>query len=132
MIEIGDYRNNVISLSALDINEYERIFKVFKTSTNDKDFYTYNTLKKIEFPELNSDYIDYYNVLSRMALTTLSYNIYGNIKLWWIIYLLNKEIFTGAPFYVEGGNQLKYIKPFILGSLYFDITKSTVFGGRHY
>lgn len=132
MTDNGLYRNQITSLSALDITDYERIFKVFKLSLDEKEFYTYNTLKKIEFPELDDTYIEYYEVLSKSALTTISYKIYEDIKSWWILYLLNKDKFNGAPFFVEGGTQLAYIKPSVRGLIYLDITNSTIFGGRHY
>lgn len=132
MIDKGEYRNDIDALTPLQIEEYERIFKVFKRSVEDKDFYVYNTLKKIDFPTIDNQYLEYYEVNSKTALTTISYRIYGDIKSWWIIYLLNKDKFTGAPFYVNGGVQLAYIKPSIKGLIYADITNSTIFGGRHY
>lgn len=132
MIEKGEYQNNVPSLSALSVKDYERIFKIFEASTDDKNFFFYNILKKIEFPVIDSQYIRYYNVKTRMPMTTISYNIYGDIKSWWILYLLNKDKFTGAPFYVEGGVQLAYITDALRGLIYSDITQGTIFGGRHY
>lgn len=132
MIELGQYQNTVPSLSALSIKDYERIFKVFKASTDDKEFFYYNILKKIDFPVIDSQYIRYYDVQTRLPMTTVSYNIYGDIKSWWILYLLNKDKFTGAPFYVEGGVQLAYITDTLRGLIYSDITQGTIFGGRHY
>jgi len=128
----GNYQNEIPSLSALQIQNYERIFKVFQQSVNDKDFYIYNILKRIDFPEIDSQYIEYYNVESRMALTILSYKIYEDIQSWWILYLLNKDKFEGAPFYVNGGTQIKYITDSVRTAIYTDITNSTVYGGRHY
>jgi hypothetical protein len=132
MIEIGTYQNNIETLSPLDIEDYERIFKVFKSSIDDKDFYVYNIMKKIEFPSIDGQYLDYYTPESKTALSILSYKLYGDLKSWWIIYLLNKEKFNGAPFYVDGGVQLKYIKDEIRSLIYNDITNSTVYGGKHY
>lgn len=131
-IDTGNYQNEVESLSSLSIRDYERIFKVFKQSTDDKEFYTYNILNKIDFPEIDSQFIEFYTPPSRMAMTILSYNIYGDIKSWWILYLLNKDKFTGAPFYVDGGVQIKYITDAIRVAIYQDITDATIFGGRHY
>lgn len=128
----GNYQNEIPSLSALQIQNYERIFKVFQQSVNDKDFYVYNILKRIDFPEIDSQYIEYYNVESKMALTILSYKIYEDIQSWWILYLLNKDKFEGAPFYVNGGTQIKYITDSVRTAIYQDITNSTVYGGRHY
>lgn len=132
MIETGSYRNDITSLSALDIRSYERIFKVFKASLEDKEFYVYNTLNKIDFPELGEEFIAYYTPPHRMAWTTLSYQLYEDIKSWWILYLLNKDKFTGASFYVDGGTQIKYIRDEYRALIYSDITNSTTFGGRHY
>jgi hypothetical protein len=132
MIDTGNYQNDIPSLSALSIRDYERIFKVFKSSIEDKDFYIYNILKKIDFPEIDGKYLEYYTPQSRTPLTIISYQIYDDIKSWWIIYLLNKDKFEGAPFYVDGGVQLKYIIDPIRALIYQDVTNSTVYGGRHY
>jgi hypothetical protein len=132
MVDAGQYQNEITSLSALNIEDYERIFKIFKQSIDDKEFYTYNILKKIEFPTLGNQFLEFYNVQARTPLTTLSYRIYGDIKSWWIIYLLNKDKFDGAPFYVNGGTEISYIPIVYKTSIYVDITNSTIFGGRHY
>jgi len=132
MIETGKYQNEISTLDKLSIRDYERIFKVFKSSIDDKDFHTYNILKKIEFPEIDSQYLEFYTPQSKVALSILSYQIYGDMKSWWILYLLNKDKFTGAPFYLNGGIEVKYIKDPIRTLIYDDITNSTVFGGRHY
>ena len=132
MVDAGQYQNEITSLSALNVEDYERIFKIFKQSLNDKEFYTYNILKKIEFPTLGNQFLQFYNVQARTPLTTLSYRIYGDIKSWWIIYLLNKDKFNGAPFYMNGGTEISYIPIAYKTSIYIDITNSTIFGGRHY
>lgn len=132
MVDVGQYQNEITSLSALNVEDYERIFKIFKQSKENKDFYTYNILKKIEFPTLGKDFLQFYDVQSRIPLTTLSYKLYNDIKSWWIIYLLNKDKFDGAPFYVNGGTQISYIPLVYKTAIYTDITNSTIFGGRHY
>lgn len=132
MIDTGNYQNQVPSLSALSMKDYERIFKIFKQSVDDKEFYTYNILKKLEFPEIDSQFLGFYDVNARMPLTLLSWKIYGDIKSWWILYLLNIDKFEGAPFYVNGGTQIKYIIDGFRTAIYFDITQATIFGGRHY
>ena len=132
MINIGNYQNQIESLSSLDIRSYERIFKLFQASVNGKDFYVYNILKKIEFPEIDSRYIEFKDVQTKTALSILSYQIYKDMNSWWILYLLNKDAFQGAPFYVNGGTQIKYITDAVRSSIYQDITQSTVFSGRHF
>lgn len=132
MIDIGQYQNSIDTLPKLWIGDYERIFKIFKQSTNNKEFFTYNILKKIEFPEIDGQYLSYEDVLNDTPLSILSYKIYNDMKSWWILYLLNKDKFVGAPFLVSGGTQIKYLNDSIRTSIYFDITNSTVYGGRHY
>jgi hypothetical protein len=132
MDQVGKYQNEIISLSALDIKNYERIFKVYYDEIDGKQFPHYNILKKIDFPELDSSVIEYHDVLTRTPMTTVSYDVYGDIRSWWIIYLLNKDKFTGPPFWVEGGTQLKYIKSALRSSIYLDITQNTIFAGRHF
>ena len=132
MISTGHYQNEIPSLSALGQKDYERIFKIFKQSVDDKEFYVYNLLKRIDFPEIDSQFIAYHEVSTRTAMTIVSYQIYEDIKSWWIIYLLNKEKFTGAPFFIEGGTQIKYIKDELRSAIYSDITQATVFSNRHY
>jgi len=132
MIDTGQYQNEILSLSALDLTDYERIFKIFEESLDNKDFYVYNLLKKIEFPEIDGQYIEYYTTNSKLPLSILSYNIYEDIKSWWILYLLNKDKFTGAPFYIDGGVQVKYIINAFRTAIYTDITNSTVYDNRHY
>lgn len=131
-IDTGNYQNNIPSLSSLNVGDYERIFKLFKQSVEEKDFQVYNILNRLDFPEISSEYIEYFEVATKTALTIVSYKIYGDIKSWWILYLLNKDKFTGAPFYVEGGVQLAYIKDSFRTAIYQDITNSTIYGGRHY
>lgn len=132
MSDQGKYQNEMPSLSALSLKDYERIFKVFKASIDDKEFYYYNILKKIDFPEIDDSFIQYHDVKSRMPMTTVSYQIYGDIKSWWILYLLNRDKFDGIPFYVEGGVQLKYITDSLRTLIYDDITQSTIYANRHF
>lgn len=132
MKQSGKYRNEIPSLSALDMKSYERIFKVYKAVSEDKEFYYYNILRKIDFSEVDDEFVEFYDVKTRLPMTTVSYNIYGDIKSWWILYLMNKNKFDGPPFWVEGGIQLKYLRPEIRTLLYNDITRNTVFGGRHF
>ena len=131
---LGEYQNEIISLSAVKLGNYENIFKVYTQAAEDTDkqFYFYNILNKIEFPtNLDSNYFGLHDVKGRLPLTTVSYHIYDKISLWWILYLNNREVLKNQ-FYVNGGVQLKFIKPDFLGFVYAEMTKSTVFGNRHF
>jgi hypothetical protein len=130
-MDTGKYRNEISELDPLEITDYERIFKVF-TVDGEKAFYYYNILKKIDFPEISPEFLGETNILSKTPMTTISFNLYGDIKSWWIIYLLNKDVIPTIPFWVDGGTTLKYILPEYRSSIYNDITRSTIFGGRHF
>ncbi len=130
--KLGEYQNNVLSLSAVDFTRYENIFKVYTEPTNGKEFYFYNILNKIEFPQnLNSDFFELHTVTGRMPLTTVSYHLYDTMHNWWILYLTNLNVLRNK-FFVEGGTQLKFIKPEYLAFVFNQMTRSTVFGNRHY
>lgn len=133
MDTLGKYQNNIPDLKQLDLEHYERIFKVFETVNNGKSFYYYNILKKIQFPDnINSNITKFYTTPSVLPFTTVSYNIYGDIRLWWLIYLINKDKLGPAAFTVPAGTQLKYIDPLYLDVIFNQITKLVVFNGRHY
>ena len=129
----GKYQDDIEALRNLPLTRYERIFKLFTQGTGGKQFYFYNLLNKIEFPDnIQPHILDMYEVKSnREPLTTTSFNIYEDIDSWWIIYLLNKTV-IGNDFYAKGGEQLKYILPDQRGLIYQQITKSTVFKDRHF
>jgi hypothetical protein len=130
--KLGEYQNNVLSLSAVDFTRYENIFKVYTEPTNGKEFYFYNILNKIEFPQnLNSDFFELHTVTGRLPLTTVSHDLYDTMHNWWILYLTNLNVLRNK-FFVEGGTQLKFIKPEYLAFVFNQITRSTVFGNRHY
>lgn len=132
MDQIGKYKNEIKDLTSLDVKDYERIFKVYQISENDKDFYYYNINHKIDFPLIDEKYLGYYDVKSNSPLTKISYDIYGDIKSWWIVYGLNKDLFDDIPFVVRGGLTLKYILKDYRSQIYRDITQNTVFSGRHF
>ncbi len=128
----GKYQNEVKGLKKLDLSRYERIFKVFTEAKDGKEFYFYNLLNKIEFPKnIDSSLLGEYIAKSREPLTTTSHTLYGDIKSWWMIYLLNKDI-IGKKFFVEGGLQLSYILPEKRGLIFGQITNTTVYNNKHF
>lgn len=132
-MQLGNYQSDVQSLSALSITAYERIFKVYKTEKNTKEFMFYNILKKIEFPAtIDDEFVSFYNVKANIPLTILSHQIYGDMKLWWLLFLVNKDTLEANRFVVQGGTQIEYIKPEYLPLVLSQITKITQGNGRHY
>jgi hypothetical protein len=128
----GKYQDQVKGLPKLPLSRYERIFKVYTEGKDGKQFYFYNILNRMEFPtNIDSNLLDTHIVKSRQALTITSYDIYGDIFSWWIIYLLNKDV-IGNSFFAEGGQQLKYILPSKRGLIYQQMTDSTIFNNKHF
>tara|TARA_R100001082_G_scaffold35886_1_gene18794 strand:- start:1791 stop:2198 length:408 start_codon:yes stop_codon:yes gene_type:complete len=128
----GEYQDDVEALKELPLTRYERIFRVYTEGASGKQFYFYNILNKIEFPDnINPNLLDTTTIKSREPLTTVSYNIYGDIESWWMIYLLNKPLLKNK-FYAEGGMQLKFIKKTSRGLIYQQITDTTAFSDRHF
>lgn len=114
-INNGASRNNIRDLETLNDNLYENIFKVNIIENSDKNFFFYNTLNKIIFPD-NIDATAYLvrNIEVDTPWTILSFNIYGTINLWWVLYLLNKPKYI---FLAKAGTTIKYIKPSVIGSI---------------
>ena len=128
----GKYQNDIEALKTLPLTHYERIFRIHTEGTSGKQFYFYNILNKIEFPDnIDSKLLNTHIVKGREPLTTTSHNLYGDINSWWMIYLLNKPLLKNK-FYAEGGMQLTYIRKHSRGLIYQQITETTVFSNRHF
>lgn len=105
---LGNYQNNIIDLKNLDLTRYENIFKVY--GTGDKNFYYYNINKKISIPDNMDERLFYHVVLPKgIPLTTLSYNAYGTIDLWWLILILNN--ITNPVKSLPDGKKIRLLKP---------------------
>jgi hypothetical protein len=133
MKTLGEYQNNIQSLSSLSIESYERLFKLYSQEVGDKEQYYYNILRKVDLPEnINTDFLEFYTTPTPMPLTIISHNIYNNQRLWWLILKLNKREIGDNIFTVPSGIKLKYIIPTALPIVFNQITKISVFNGRHY
>ena len=75
----GKYQGDIKALKKLPLTRYERIFRIYSEGKNGKQFYFYNILNKIEFPDnIEPKLLDTYIVKGREPLTTTSYNLYGD------------------------------------------------------
>tara|TARA_E500000318_G_C3533898_1_gene201751 strand:- start:771 stop:1133 length:363 start_codon:yes stop_codon:yes gene_type:complete len=104
----GNYQNNIIELKNLELTRYENIFKIY--NTGGKNFFYYNINKKISVPD-NLDPRLFLNITlpQGLPLTTLSYNAYGTIDLWWLILLVNN--ITNPIKDLPIGKKIKLVKP---------------------
>lgn len=116
----GSNQNEVDELKSLSIDMYENIFKINLIDTNGTDLYFYNLLNKVIFPDNISDAIvDTIILQNDVPWTTLSYQLYGTINLWWTVYLLNKPDYI---FKAQAATEYKYIKPSAMKAVLQQIT----------
>ena len=103
----GTYQNAIKVLPDLNIYRYERIFKLYQTSDSQ---YFYNLIQSIFLPDkLDERALFYLTIQQHQPWTSVSYNAYQTIELWWLILLTNK-IFN--PFKApKAGSIIKLIKP---------------------
>lgn len=85
---IGKFQNQITELNTLNNLRYENIFRMY---SNEYNQYYYNLLRSINVPsEIDDEKLVYYTCKSKLPWTMISFNIYGNIELWWLICLVNK------------------------------------------
>lgn len=112
----GQFQNNIESLPGLKNTRYENIFKLYKNNS----LYYYNLLQSVYLPDnINEEYLYYQQINKRMPWTTVSYNAYKTIDLWWLICLTNK-VYNPIKF-PEQGTLIKVIKPDYVGSVLNEI-----------
>ena len=105
--ELNKIQNEVAELRKLFDNSYEGIFRMYK---DQGEFYAYNILRTIQFPDdLHNDVYYYLTISGRTTWTDLSFDIYGDIKLWWLICSVNKIM--NPVKLPESGSIIKILKP---------------------
>lgn len=103
--------NQIINLPKIPSTRYENIFNVYTFVKDGKDFYFYNINNKIQIPVvIDSSYLATIVLDRTLPWTTLAYKIYGDMNLWFILYIMNKQ--TNTPSFTTNiGDTLIYIKP---------------------
>jgi hypothetical protein len=92
-------------------NLYENLFNMYEVINSNSDSYAfYNILSKSSLPiDLDDSIYDYYKIEYDIPLTILSYNIYNDIRLWWLIMLVNK--LNNPVINLQQGSIIKAVKP---------------------
>jgi hypothetical protein len=109
-MKITDIKDKTVEITS---ENYENIFNIY---TDKDDFYYYNLLKKVDFPEdLNPDVYDYYETQTVETYPTLAYKFYNSVTLWWIICAANH--IDNPMEQPKAGTLLKIIKPFYIRSI---------------
>jgi len=113
----GNFQNNIDDLPRLNSTRYENIFKIYK----EKDiYYYYNIIQSLYLPSNIDEEKVYYMVISnRMPWTTISYNAYKTIDLWWLICLAN-SIYNPVEF-PRAGTSVRVIKSVYVNDILKDI-----------
>ena len=90
---------------------YENLFNMYELTNENSDSYVfYNILNKAILPDdIDESIFDYYVVEGDIPLTTLSYNIYKDIRLWWLIMLVNK--INNPILNLQQGSVIKVVNP---------------------
>lgn len=77
------YQNEISELPRLRNENYENIFNVYQDKD---DKYFYNILQTVHFPSnLPDSYFDLYTTTYGESFPVISYRVYGDIRLWWVI-----------------------------------------------
>jgi hypothetical protein len=122
-INNGAKRNQVAELEGLSRNLYENIFNISLVDNSGKNFYIYNLLDKVIFPEtLSTEVLAQQTILTDKPWTMLSFELYGTIDLWWVIYLLNKPKYI---FKAKAGTTYKYVKPDFISDVLQQMTTNS-------
>ena len=104
--DLNIYQNQVKDLNNLNKYSFEQVFKMYKQD----GFYAYNIIKTIEFPdELDPQIFDNISIDGEVPWTTISQKLYGTIRLWWLLCLVNK--ITNPVVLPVPGIVIKAIKP---------------------
>ena len=83
-MKITDIKDKIVTITS---ENYENIFNIF---TDENDFYYYNLLKKVDFPDdLDPLVYDWYQCKGGETYPNIAFNYYGSVVLWWIIVAAN-------------------------------------------
>lgn len=120
MSDLGKYQNKITELPNINNLRYENIFKLYKLENNQ---YFYNLLRNIVVPDdIDEEKLVYYPVSKKLPWTMISFNIYGNIELWWLICLVNKV--DNPVLTPDIGTVIKAISPEYLKTVIAEIFSS--------
>lgn len=112
------YQNEIKDLARLKTENMENIFNIHQ---DENSLYFYNLLQTIHFPQnLPDSYFQPYNITHGDTWPYISFKVYGEIKLWWIITLANNVINPVQP--LVAGNILKIPNVEVVSEILTQIT----------
>jgi hypothetical protein len=105
---IGSFLKDVPYLSQADEYSYENFLRIYLTKDN-QFFYNLLSTQIYIDGELNTSTYYIIRVNKKVPWTTLSYNEYKNMNLWWLIMAVNK--IRNPLLFPEPGTELKILYP---------------------
>ena len=111
--------SDIKGLTSISKNNLENLFNVY-----DDGVYYYNLMRTVNIPaKLDPSVYFLLKINSSVSLTALSYRVYGNINLWWLICVANGIDDTVRP--MTPGRVLKIIHPDKVQDIIRALTEST-------
>jgi hypothetical protein len=116
----GKFQKDIPELPTLDKNRYETLFRIYNVEDSPKNFYYYNITKSIKIDTSNLDdyFFQKYTLNRNTPWTTLSYQLYGTMFLWWLIKLLNPDT---DVFVAKAESEIRIIRPEFLEAVLDEI-----------
>ena len=112
-------QNDIVNLDKLLPQQLENLFNIFTTDDGSETYY-YNILKTANFPaDLDESIYFNYTVKPQDSYPLISYKIYGDVQLWWLICAVN-NISNPLPM-PKSGTILKIITTDIVKTILSDI-----------
>lgn len=114
-------------MSAIEITYprewYENIFTSYELTNDNNDTYMFHNISsKVSLPaDIDQNVFEYWVVPGRLPFTSLSYRIYGDMHLWWLIMLANNirnPVKLLAP-----GSSIRVIKQEYVGTILDNLRK---------
>ena len=105
---LGSFQSEVPYLAKTDEYSFQNFLRLYLTKDN-KFYYNLLSTQIVIDGELNTSTYYTIRVNKRVPWTTLSYNEYRNMNLWWLIMAVNK--IKNPLAYPDPGTELKILYP---------------------
>lgn len=107
---------NASNISQLSQYDYEKIFRVYE----EEGKLAYNIIKTVHIPsDIDPGMVEHTRIIGTTSWTQVSFQIYGTIKLWWLICITNKIL--NPVLLPRPGSVIRYIKPQYIGQVLKEI-----------
>ena len=117
--ELNKKRSDIAELTDISSYDFANIFSVYQQD----GYYLYNIIRNIQLPNvINTDIVRQVKVTGKMSWGNISQEIYGTIRLWWLVCIVNKIM--NPVKLPKPGQVLTVIKPEYVASIITQINES--------